>query len=209
MTEVGADTSREQYRSLASRYDRMLQIRLGEHTRRQAFDAFDLRPGDTVLDVGCGTGLSFPFIQDAVGPFGKIIGIEPSPEMLALARARVSTAGWHNVALIAASAHDALMPESADALVIFRVHEVTRSRAALANVFRAVKPGGRVLVVGVKWAPWYLFPLNLIVSRLTRSVTTTREGFRCPWNLVAEFANLNVQSVGAGTQYIATGTTSP
>ena len=51
-TKVG--TSREQYRAIASCYDRRLQVRLGERTRRMAFEEFDLRPGDTVVDVGCG-----------------------------------------------------------------------------------------------------------------------------------------------------------
>lgn len=207
MTNLSRGSSGEQYREVASKYDRMLQIRLGEQSRKQAFAAFDLRPRDMVLDVGCGTGLSFPLIENAVGPSGKVVGIEPSSEMLAQARARVSSAGWHNVTLLAASAEDFHVPEPADALVIFRVHEVTRSRRALEHVFGALKPGARVLVVGVKWAPWYLFPLNVIVWRLTRSVTTTREGFGRPWDVVTEFANLNVQSVGGGTQYIATGTT--
>lgn len=202
------DASRDQYRSLASKYDRKLQIRLGEHSRKQAFGAIDLRPGDTVLDVGCGTGLSFPLIEDAVGPSGKIIGVEPSPEMLRLVRSRVLHAGWNNVTLIEASADDANISVPVDAVVIFRVHEVTRSRTALENVLRAAKPGARVLVLGVKQAPWYLFPLNLVVQRLTRSVTTSREGFQHPWDLIAELVpDLSVRTIAAGTQYIATGRT--
>jgi ubiquinone/menaquinone biosynthesis C-methylase UbiE len=111
------DASRDQYRSIASSYDRKLQIRLGEQARKQAFAGFGLRRGDTVFDVGCGTGLSFPLIEEAVGPSGRIIGVEPSPEMLALARTRVSSAGWNNVTLIEASADDAEIPMQADALV--------------------------------------------------------------------------------------------
>jgi ubiquinone/menaquinone biosynthesis C-methylase UbiE len=200
--------SEEQYRRIAAGYDHKLQIRLGEHSRRRAFADLDLRAGDTVLDVGCGTGLSFPLIEDAIGTRGRIIGLDPSPEMLALAQDRVSAAEWDNATLIHASAEDAEIPSPADALVIFRVHEVTQSRVALENVLRATRPRARLLVVGVKWAPWYVVPLNLIVWRLTRSMTTTREGFRRPWELLAEFVpDLTVRSVGLGTQYIATGTT--
>lgn len=47
-----------------------------------------LSPGDTVLDVGCGTGLSFPLLSDAVGPTGHIIGMDAAPQMLAVARRR-------------------------------------------------------------------------------------------------------------------------
>ena len=199
--------SREQYRKIAARYDRKVQIRLGEGLRARAFRQFPLRPGDSVLDVGCGTGLSFRHIQHAVGPSGRLIGIEPSAEMLALARVRVQGEGWNNVTLIHASADEAVIPGGVDAIVIFRVHEVMCSVAALQNVFRSARPGARVLAVGVKWAPWWMFPLNLAILMLTRSVTTTRQGFRRPWGLMTEFApDLQVRSVALGGHYIAVGT---
>jgi demethylmenaquinone methyltransferase/2-methoxy-6-polyprenyl-1,4-benzoquinol methylase len=202
------DESREQYQALASRYDRKLQIRLGERTRRQAFEEFDLRAGDTVLDVGCGTGLSFPLIEKAIGPSGKLIGIEPSPEMLRVAQERVAASGWKNVTLIPASAEDAETSEPADALVIFRVHELLRSTPALEHLLRLAKPGARLFVVGVKWAPWWALPVNLVIWRQTKSVTTTHEGFHRPWDLLADLVpNLEVHSVDLGAQFIARGTT--
>ena len=202
------DASRKQYQAIASSYDRKLQVRLGERTRRQAFEEFDLRVGDTVVDVGCGTGLSFPLIEKAIGTSGKILGIEPSPEMLRVAQARVAASGWKNVAFIPAEAEDAETAEPADALVIFRIHEVLRSRAALEHLLRLAKPGARLLVVGVKWAPWWAFPVNLAVWRQTKRVTTTHEGFQAPWDLLAGLVpNLKVRSVDLGAQFIALGTT--
>ena len=199
--------SREQYRKIAVRYDRKLQIRLGEGLRTRAFRRFLVRPGDTVLDVGCGTGLSFRHIEHAVGPSGRLIGIEPSAEMLALARVRVQAEGWTNVTLIHAPADNAVIPGGIDAIVIFRVHEVMHSVGALQNVFRSARPGARVLAVGVKWAPWWMFPLNLAILMLTRSVTTTRRGFRQPWSLMTEFVpDLQVRSVALGGHYLAVGT---
>jgi demethylmenaquinone methyltransferase/2-methoxy-6-polyprenyl-1,4-benzoquinol methylase len=56
--------------------------------RAAGINALRLRPGDTVLDVGCGTGLSFPLLSDAVGPTGHVIGVDASPQMLAVARRR-------------------------------------------------------------------------------------------------------------------------
>lgn len=51
-------------------------------------EALRLRPGDTVLDVGCGTGLSLPLLSAAVGPSGRVIGLDASPRMLEVARRR-------------------------------------------------------------------------------------------------------------------------
>jgi demethylmenaquinone methyltransferase/2-methoxy-6-polyprenyl-1,4-benzoquinol methylase len=178
---------------------------MGEKLRKRAFEGFELRPGDTVLDVGCGTGLSFPLIERAIGPSGRIIAIEPSPEMLALARARVEGAKWKNITFIHAAADKAVIPVRVDAIVIFRVHEVLRSRTALRNLFQRAKPQARVLSVGVKWAPWWALPLNLTIWTLTRGVTTTREGFSRPWDLLVEFADLSVRPVALGAHYIASG----
>ncbi|MBA2698171.1 MAG: methyltransferase domain-containing protein, partial [Nocardioidaceae bacterium] len=58
-----------------------------------------LRAGDTVLDVGCGTGLNLPLLRAAVGEQGTVVGLDLSPQMLSRARRRVRVAGWDNVHL--------------------------------------------------------------------------------------------------------------
>ena len=51
-----------------------------------------LRPGEAVLDVACGTGLSFALLEEAIGPDGRLVGVELSPEMAALGQARIDRA---------------------------------------------------------------------------------------------------------------------
>lgn len=69
-----------------------------------AIDMLNLRPGEQVLDVGCGTGLNFALIQQKIGAHGLLVGIDRSPQMLEQARRRAARNGWANVILIEADA---------------------------------------------------------------------------------------------------------
>jgi demethylmenaquinone methyltransferase/2-methoxy-6-polyprenyl-1,4-benzoquinol methylase len=94
------------YRELAPNYD--YATRRIDGVRAKAIDALQLQPGDVVLDAGCGTGFCFPLIEQAIGPAGRLIGIEPSPEMLVRGRGRVTDAGWTNVTLLNTSGESAV-----------------------------------------------------------------------------------------------------
>ena len=61
--------------------------------RAAAADALDLSPGDTVVDVGCGSGAALPYLRERVGPDGAVVGVDLTGEMLARARERVARAG--------------------------------------------------------------------------------------------------------------------
>ena len=90
----------ETYRGQAGRYDRRTDA--FRRWRELAVHRLPAQPGETVLDVGCGTGLCLPLLQHKVGPSGTIIGIDASPQMLEVAGARVAEHGWDNVQLFAA-----------------------------------------------------------------------------------------------------------
>src|SRR5680860_236148 len=66
--------------------------------------ALQLKPGDRVLDIGCGTGLNFPLLREAVGPGGRIVGVDISGEMLQRSRTRAARRGWANVEVVHADA---------------------------------------------------------------------------------------------------------
>ncbi|MCY7289194.1 MAG: methyltransferase domain-containing protein [Cryobacterium sp.] len=72
--------------------------------RRSGVALLELRPGDTVLDLGCGTGLNLALLVDAVGPLGAVVGLDRSPQMLEMARRRVEANGWTSVRLVEADA---------------------------------------------------------------------------------------------------------
>src|SRR5688500_9556297 len=122
----------EQYRHAAHNYDRHMWFARGTH--REAVERLELRPGQVVVDVACGTGLNFEQIQARIGPGGQLIGLDLSPEMLAIAHDRVDRAGWENVTLIESAAEDAQLPRAPDALLFAFTHDVLRSPAALDNL---------------------------------------------------------------------------
>lgn len=99
--------ARSRYAHIGRLYDLIsLENLLYRRPRRALMAMLGPRPGATVLDVGCGTGLNFPELQRLIGPKGRIIGIDPSASMLAGAGRRVRSAGWTNVALINARMED-------------------------------------------------------------------------------------------------------
>ncbi len=199
------DLAVEKYRGLADRYDGL--VKAAEGVRRDALALLKLEPSDVVVDVGCGTGLSFPLIEKRIGSDGQIVGIDLSPEMLARARDRVNDAGWGNVTLTQSAIEDAAIPVEADAVFFNFTHDIMRSVAALENFFQHVKPGGRAVTAGGKWAPWWAFPVNIYMRRVARQYVTTFEGYDKPWSLLAPYVpDLQVKPALFGAAYIAWGT---
>jgi ubiquinone/menaquinone biosynthesis C-methylase UbiE len=201
------DRALARYHDVADDYD--LLTAAGGLYRRRAVAALCLRPGEVVLDVGCGTGLNFAPLAEAVGTGGRLIGIEQSPDMLARAAGRVGAVAATHVTLVEAPAEEADLPLRADAALLCGTHDIVRSRRALRNVLRHVRPGGRVVAGGAKWVPWWRpgsAALNLWTWQVNRPYVTTFEGFDRPWSLLEDLVDdLAVEEVLLGGGYVAAG----
>ena len=198
------DRAKEKYRYRAKDYDASARRTMG--LRRRVVGMLGLNAGETVLDVACGTGLSIPLLAEAVGPAGRVIGVEVSPEMIRQARERVARGGLAQVTLIEASMEEAALAGPLDAVLFNYTHDVLQSPEALRNVFSATRPGARIAIAGIKHPPAWLFPLRLYRLAKARPYVTTFRGLDQPWRMLGEYvADLAVQPVMLGTNYLASG----
>ena len=156
----------------ATIYDRVMDVAtLGKNQRlrKLTIDLAQLKPGDTFLDVGCGTGgVTIPG-KRRVGPTGKAMGIDPSPEMITVARKKADQAGVE-VDFRLGVIESLPYPESTfdavtSSLMFHHLTDELRIKG-LAEIFRVLKPGGR-LVIADMTRPTGFF-LKKITARLSR-----------------------------------------
>jgi ubiquinone/menaquinone biosynthesis C-methylase UbiE len=199
----GADLDRAvaHYAQLAPRYDHF--TRRIDAIRRRAIDALQLRAGDVVVDAGCGTGWAIPALARLVGASGRVIGFDPSPEMLAIARTRTAAC---KVELVCAPCAQVVLPAPADAVLFSYTHDLIRSPPALENLIRQLKPGARVAATSTKLYASWLFPANWYLRWTHRAYITDFESFDAPWSLLEEYLDDFTVETGHFTQhYVATG----
>lgn len=201
------DAALQRYARLAHDYEgATTKIR---DVRRRAIDRLALRSGETVFDVACGAGAMLPELARRVGPQGRVIGIEQSPQMAALARE--ATGAVRHVEVHACPVEEFVAPRPADALVFVYAHDVQQNPAALRTVFAQARPGARVVAAGLCLLPWWGLPINAWVLWGARHYLTTWHGLRRPWQGLLDWCpDLQiVERFHDGTTYLAIGTVAP
>ena len=120
--------------------------------RRLARAALGAAPGEHIVDVGCGPGFYVAELLEEVGTGGRVVGIDASPAMLALAARR--RAGLGNAGFLAANATALpLAGAGFDAALCVQVLEYVPDVAAvLAGMYRALRPGGRLVIWDIDWS---------------------------------------------------------
>lgn len=174
--------------------------------RERTVAALALQPGEAVLDVACGTGLSLALLHARVGMTGRVFGFDHSGDMLVRARQRATRAGWHNVTLLECAAQALELPRPVDALFLHYTHDILRSPSAVARLLACARPGARVAIAGIKYFPRWLEPLNLYVYLKNVGYNGAPGGLRAPWSLIApQLDDWSITPTQFGMGYIGIG----
>lgn len=197
-----------------------------EELRRKAVENLKLRKGDTVIDIACGTGLNFPYLHNAVGNEGRIIGVDYSKEMLLSARDYASQNRISNIQLINCDASkisakelskelsEKLSKELPKKLSIDQkvdgilstlgISAIPNYEDALARAYLLLKKGGRMAILDAKPFNGVLGIFNPLIKPVYKHFANWdyNKNIICALEKLA--GKIDVVEYNAGTIYIAT-----
>jgi len=164
--------------------DTLTSLDFAKVYKQQTFVAMNVKPGHTVLDVGCGTGDDVIQLAKLVGENGRAFGIDVSETMISEAKKRAASAGVHNASFYVSAADriDDLEDNSVNSCRADRVFQhLARSEAALFEMIRVVKRGsGRIVIVDPDWET---LTVDSDYKEITREILIYRCDFTTnPWS---------------------------
>jgi protein-L-isoaspartate O-methyltransferase len=118
--------------------------------RRKAVESLGLKPGNRVLDAGCGPGGSFPYLAEAVGASGEVTGIEISPEVAVNARNRIAARGWTNVDVVVGNCESVALKGKYHGMLFLGAPDCFASLKALDNLLPHLEENGRIVIFSAK-----------------------------------------------------------
>jgi ubiquinone/menaquinone biosynthesis C-methylase UbiE len=205
-TEYDPQFVRQRYNRLASIYvffEWLFWMPRG--IRPRAVERLNLKPGDRVLEVGCGTGRNLVFLSRAVGPDGRVYGVDISEGMLAKAQEACEKNGCTNVRLIQSDAAEYELPELVDGAIFSLSYCTMRHRKlALRHAWKQLKSGGRLVMLDAKalsgWLGRVLYPLASWTLKLTVLGSPDIDELK---DLEALTGQVEVEKLQFGTYFIA------
>jgi len=200
---------------IAQRYDRIANL-IGlfdwllfvpPHLRRRAAARLQLRSGDRVLEIGCGTGRNFPFLREAVGTTGKIYGVDLSAGMLRKASQLCEPERWTNIELIHGDAAEYVPPEPLDGILFgLSYNTMPHHLAVLRHAWTLLRPGGRIVIMDGKLPPGFGGKLVLPFGLWLMKHTMLGNPFIKPWDEFAVLADdLEMEEFLFGSWYVCWG----
>lgn len=171
--------------------------------RRRAVAALELKPGDTVLEIGAGTGRNFPYLIEAVGLSGTVIGVDASPGMLAEARKLIERRGWSNVELLQQDATQLEVDREVDGVLFSLSYSaMPEPRPALARAWERLRPSSRVVILDAgltQGGPWRLLaPIARLLVKYAPG-----DAYSDPWKDLASYGPVETKRFLLGFFYVS------
>ena len=200
---------------IAQRYDRIAGL-IGlfdwlffvpPHLRQRAAGRLDLNPGERVLEIGCGTGRNFPYLQEAVGPTGKIYGVDLSSGMLRKARELCEREQWSNVELTQCDAAEYVTPEPLDGIMFgLSYNTMPHHLAVLRHAWKQLRTDGRMVIMDGKVPAGFVGRLALPFGLWLMKRTMLGNPFIKPWNDLSAIADdFEMEEFLFGSWYVCRG----
>jgi demethylmenaquinone methyltransferase/2-methoxy-6-polyprenyl-1,4-benzoquinol methylase len=166
-----------------------------------------LKRGDRVLEIGCGTGRNLPYLREAVGPEGRIYGVDLSAGMLARAHALCERNCWSNVTMIQTDAAEYSPPEPVDGVIFGLCYNtIPHHLTVLHHALRHLRPGGRLVIMDAKLPPGRAGRLLLPFSLWLMRATMLGNPLIQPWkNLRPLVDNFAMEEFVLGSWYLCCG----
>jgi ubiquinone/menaquinone biosynthesis C-methylase UbiE len=174
--------------------------------RAAAVRGLELREGDRVLEVGCGTGRNFGHLLRSIGSEGRLVGFDYSAEMLAAARRLCRRRGWRNVALLQGDAAELDIGESGfdGILAVLAMSAIPEHRRTLERCLEVLRPGGVLSVCDARLFSGRLSFLNPLVESVYKWGAAWDPSKDLPADMREIFGNVEVDDLNLGTFFIAT-----
>ena len=180
--------------------------------RKKAVEALHLHEGDTVVELGCGTGLNFSFLEKAVGPRGRIVGVDLTARMLDVALKRIERRGWDNVKLVREDAARYRFPRQVDGILsTLALTLIPEYDAIIRRASAALPPGKRLVLLDLQQPPWLPgWLLDRIIPLVRPFGVTADLAERHAWeSVVRHFKHHTKQDYFGGIVYLAVGWNGP
>ncbi len=210
---LNKDAVRDLYRERAGNYDitanlyYLIGFREAKY-RKMAISTLCLKPGDTAVEIGCGTGLNFQYILQSIGKTGQLVGVDLTDAMLGKAKSRVEKNGWKNIQLVQNDAAQYTFPSDVKGIYsTFALTLVPEYEAVIERASHALAGDGRFVVLDFKkperWPLW-IIKFGVAIGKPFGISLDLAE--RKPWKVMKKyFRNVTVTEIFGGFVYIAVG----
>ena len=210
-TPPGSHPTRRSQSANTRRYDRIARFYstleplylIFPPARRRAVAALGLKAGDTVLEIGAGTGRNFPYLIEAVGPNGTVIGVDASPGMLTEARKLIERHDWSNIQLLHQDAAQLEVDRDLDGVLFSLSYSaMPEPRPALARAWERLRPTSRVVVLDMGLTQGGPYRLLAPIARLLVKYAPG-DAYSDPWSDLANYGPVETKRFLLGFFYVS------